>query len=153
MIAENTTLKKQQAFLRPTSLRHGTFFNEYFGIAEELLTEFGAFNVSLINDLPLFIDPFLLFHSENDEYQQLHDEIIQYVTFLRDRSVAGTVNKDLLKAWYFFPEIKQNWLGFSVIGNSGSGLGMRFAKALHANLGRTFADFGEEQVTAGSHLE
>jgi hypothetical protein len=130
-----------------------TFFNECFGVSEEALSEFGAFNVSLINDLPLFIDPFLLFHSENDEYQQLHNGMIQYVTFLRDRSVEAVVNEDLLKAWYCFPEIKQNWLGFSVIGNGGSGLGMKFARALHANLGRIFSDFGDEQVTAGSHLE
>jgi hypothetical protein len=130
-----------------------TFFNEYFEVPEDALQEFGAFNVSLVNDLPLFIDPFLLFHSENDEYQQLHEEMIRYVRFLRDRSVEASVNDDLLKAWYCFPEIKQNWLGFSVIGNSGSGLGMKFARALHANLGRIFNDFGAERVTSGSHLE
>jgi hypothetical protein len=56
-----------------------TFFNEYFGVSEDALVEFGAFNVSLVNDLPLFIDPFLLFHSEEEEYQQLHDEMIRYV--------------------------------------------------------------------------
>jgi len=117
------------------------------------LEEFGAFNVSLVNGLPLFIDPFLLFHSESDEYQQLHTSVIEYVTFLRDRSLHAPVNDDLLKAWYCFPEIKQNWLGFSVAGNSGSGLGMKFARALHSNLGRLFADFGEERITTGSHLE
>ena len=130
-----------------------TFFNEFFGVSEDALIAFGAFNISLINDLPLFIDPFLLFHSENEEYQQLHDGIIRYLTFLRDRSVEAAVNDDLLKAWYCFPEIKQNWLGFSIVGNSGSGLGMKFARALHTNLARIFSDFGDEQVTAGSHLE
>src|ERR1700722_14418182 len=104
-----------------------TFFNEHFGVSEEALDEFGAFNVSLVNDLPLFIDPFVLFHSENEEYQQLHADMIQYVTFLRDRALQGSVGDDLLKAWYCFPEIKQNWLGLSVAGNSGSGLGMKFA--------------------------
>jgi len=130
-----------------------TFFNECFGIPEEALEEFGAFNVSLVNDLPLFIDPFLLFHSESVEYQQLHADMIQYVTFLRDRSLEASGNDDLLKAWYCFPEIKQNWLGFSVAGNSGSGLGIKFARALHSNLGRLFADFGKERITTGSHLE
>jgi hypothetical protein len=75
------------------------------------------------------------------------------VTFLRDHSLHAPVNGDLLQAWYCFPEIKQNWLGFSVSGNSGSGLGMKFARALHSNLGRLFADFGEERVTSGSQLE
>jgi hypothetical protein len=130
-----------------------TFFNEFFGVSEEALEEFGAFNVALVNDLPLFIDPFLLFHSESDEYQQLHTGVIEYVTFLRDRSLHAPVNDDLLRAWYCFPEIQQNWLGFSVAGNSGSGLGMKFARALHTNLGRLFADLGEERITAGSHLE
>jgi hypothetical protein len=130
-----------------------TFFNEHFGISEKAFEESGAFNVSLVNDLPLFIDPFLLFHSESEEYQQLHAGIIQYVTFLRDRALRHSVGDDLLKAWYCFPEIKQNWLGFSVAGNSGSGLGMKFARALHSNLGRVFADFGRERITSGSHLE
>lgn len=130
-----------------------TFFNEHFGVSEDTLADFGAFNVSLINDLPLFIDPFLLFHSANEEYQRLHAGMIDYVTFLRDRAVDAAVNADLLKAWYCFPEIKQNWLGFSIIGNSGSGLGMKFARALHANLAQVFSDFGAERVTAGSHLE
>lgn len=130
-----------------------TFFNEQFGVSEDSLEEFGAFNLSLVNDLPLFIDPFLLFHSENAEYQQLHANIIQYITFLRDRSLQNSVSDDLLQAWYCFPEVKQNWLGFSLIGNSGSGLGMKFARALHSNLGRLFADFGREQITSGSHLE
>jgi hypothetical protein len=40
-----------------------TFFNEYFDVAANQVDDYGAFNVSLINDLPLFIDPFLLFNS------------------------------------------------------------------------------------------
>lgn len=130
-----------------------TFFTEYFEVFEGDLEAYGAFNISLINDLPLFIDPFLLFHSDKEEYQQLHAEMIRYVTFLRDRSLQASINDDLLRAWYCFPEIKQNWLGFSVVGNSGSGLGMKFARALHSNLGRLFADFGQEHITEGSHLE
>ena len=126
-----------------------TFFNEYFDIPEEVLEDFGAFNVSLVNDLPLFIDPFLLFHSESEEYQQLHQQMIQYVIFLRDRAAQAAANDDLLKAWYCFPEIRQNWLGFSVVGNRGSGLGMKFARALNTNLGRIFSDFGEEKITSG----
>lgn len=117
------------------------------------LESFGALNVSLVNDLPLFIDPFLLFHSNKSEYQSLHTDIIAYVAFLRDQSLRIAINDDLLKAWYCFPEIKQNWLGFSVVGNSGSGLGINFARALHSNLGKVFADFGSEKITSGSHLE
>lgn len=54
-------------------------FTDFFSVSEEALERHGAFNVSLINDLPLFIDPFLLFDSTNPEYQELHDQIIRYV--------------------------------------------------------------------------
>ena len=74
-----------------------TFFNEYFEVSEDDLGAFGAFNVSIVNDLPLFIDPFLLFHSDNSEYQQLHNEIIRYLVFLRDRASTQPINDDLLK--------------------------------------------------------
>ena len=39
------------------------YFTDFFNVDEELLDEYGAFNISLINDMPLFIDPFLLFYS------------------------------------------------------------------------------------------
>ncbi len=129
------------------------YFSDWFEVEPKALDEYGAFNVSLINDLPLFIDPFLLFTSEKKEYQQLHDSVITYLSFLRDQSVTGNVNEGLLKAWYMFPEVRQLWLGFSQTGNNGSGLGMDFAKALHSNLNVIFKDFGDEKITRGSHIE
>ncbi len=38
------------------------YFTDFFKVTPEVLEEYGAFNISLINDLPLFIDPFLLFN-------------------------------------------------------------------------------------------
>ncbi|WP_421699812.1 hypothetical protein [Ancylobacter sp.] len=131
----------------------GHFFSDVFGVSEDDVDEYGAFNVSLINDLPLFIDPFLLFNSEKPEYQQLHQDILNYIVFLRDEVIAGRVSADLREAWFMFPEVKQNWLGFSLIGNGGSGLGRKFAEALRANLGSLFADFGDERISHGSHIE
>jgi hypothetical protein len=113
-----------------------TFFSDYFDIDPDALDEYGAFNVSIINDLPLFIDPFLLFNSEKQDYRDLHDSIIQYLIFLRRKAANGPVGEDLLRLWYCFPEVRQNWLGFSMSGNSGSGLGIDFAQALHSNLHR-----------------
>lgn len=43
------------------------YFSDYFGVIKEELDAYGAFNISLINDLPVFIDPSLLFGSEKDE--------------------------------------------------------------------------------------
>ena len=41
-----------------------TFFTDFFKVSKKALRSYGAFDVSLINDLPLFVDPFLLFHSK-----------------------------------------------------------------------------------------
>lgn len=129
------------------------YFTDYFNVSAVDLDVYGAFNISLINDLPVFIDPFLLFNSESPEYRALHDEIVRYVRFLRDVSTDTGISPGLLRRWYRFPEVKQTWLGYSKIGNGGSGLGKNFADALHGNLHTIFADFGEEQITKGSHLE
>lgn len=131
----------------------GTFFNDFFGVSADDVDEYGAFNVSLINDLPLFIDPFLLFNSEKKEYQQLHADILKYIIFLRDEMAAKRVNNDLIQAWFRFPEVKQNWLGFSLVGNKGSGLGRKFAEALSCNLQSVFSDFGTEKISKSSHIE
>lgn len=128
-------------------------FSDFFEVSPEVLEEYGAFNISLINDLPLFIDPFLLFNSENPRYQELHDDMIQYLRFLRDRAAGGPIHEGLLRAWFTFSEVEQNWLGYSLVGNKGRGLGMRFASALFQNLNTVFKNFGDEQITKGSHLE
>lgn len=130
-----------------------TFFNEYFGIDADSVEAYGAFNISIVNDLPLFVDPFLLFNSDREDYQELHKGIMRYVIFLRDAVTERKINKDLEKAWFLFPEVRQNWLGFSLVGNGGSGLGKDFATALRASLRTLFSDFGAEKITRGSHIE
>ena len=129
------------------------YFTDFFEVVPEVLEDYGALNISLINDLPLFVDPFLLFDSEEIEHQRLHDEIICYVKFLRDISCDPSISKGLLDSWFRFPEVSQNWLGFSKTGNNGSGLGKQFAGALHRNLHQVFKDFGSETISRGSHLE
>jgi CRISPR/Cas system-associated exonuclease Cas4 (RecB family) len=129
------------------------YFTDWFAVEPEALEEYGAFNISLVNDLPLFIDPFLLFTSDKQDYCRLHDSIIEYLKFLRDQSIHGGISRGLLQAWYMFPEVKQLWLGYSLQGNCGSGLGKDFAVALNENLQAIFTNFGNEQITRGSHLE
>jgi hypothetical protein len=129
------------------------YFSDFFEIDPKIIEDYGAFNISLVNDLPLFVDPFLLFTSEKKEYQQLHDKIIAYVTFLKDVSQQTGIQKGLLKSWFNFSEIRQNWLGYSKVGNNGSGLGTKFARALHENLHNLFSDFGKEKISKASHLE
>jgi hypothetical protein len=73
------------------------YFSDVFKVKPSVIEKYGAFNISLINDLPLFIDPFLIFNSSSKEYQRLHKEILKYVAFLRDQSVAKNVNEGLLQ--------------------------------------------------------
>jgi hypothetical protein len=112
------------------------YFTDIFDVDPGVLDAYGAFDISLINDLPLFVDPFLLFNSKKAEYQELHQSIIRYLRFLRDKAAAGDIDNGLLNAWFVFREVKQNWLGYSRVGNSGSGLGRDFAQALF----RTFTE-------------
>ncbi len=134
-----------------TEIKNVTFC-DYFKVSPSALDKYGAFNVSLVSDLPLFIDPFLLFNSKTDEYRKLHDQMIQYLKFLRDQSTES-LDAGLVQAWYSFPEVRQNWLGFSTSRNRGRGLGKEFARALNQNLHSIFHDFGKEKVTKESHLE
>ena len=91
------------------------YFADVFKVRPRTIERYGAFNISLVSDLPLFIDPFLLFNSKKRLYRQLHDRIIEYVAFLRDKSISQQEQDDgLLRAWYHFPEVKQTWLGFTL---------------------------------------
>jgi hypothetical protein len=129
------------------------YFSDFFQVSRTDLRKYGAFNISLLADLPLFIDPFLLFNSKKKEYRDLHQQIIRYLLFLREKSSDASVQIGLVKTLYTFREVKQTWLGFSELGNEGRGLGAKFARALHGNLHRIFHDFGTEKLSKGTHLE
>lgn len=147
---EICTILKDNQMLKP-KLR--IYFSDFYNVTPDSITDYGAFNISLINDLPLFIDPFLLFNSESDKYKVLHYKIIDYVSFLKKMSDEGKLTPGLIKSWFLFPEVKQNWFGFSLVGNGGRGLGPEFANALIENFSTTFRNFGNEKFTCGSHLE
>lgn len=129
------------------------YFSDFFDVDPEVIEKYGAFNVSLINDLPLFIDPFLLFGSTEPEYQKLHQSILRYLTFLKEKSELGVYEDSQIKSWYKFSEVKQNWFGYSKVGNSGSGLGMKFGSAMSSSMHVIFDDLGTEKITQTSHLE
>ena len=35
------------------------YFSDFFNVDEDIIESYGAVNISLINDMPLFVDPFL----------------------------------------------------------------------------------------------
>lgn len=136
------------------SLTKGIYFTDVFDVKPVDLENYGAFNISPWLDMPLFIDPFLLFASDKPEYHLLHEQIINYLKYLRSESIkTGNPAKGRLQHLYCFKEVHQNCLGFAVGGTRGLGLGPAFGKALHASLNGLFGDFGDEKITEESHLE
>lgn len=129
------------------------YFSDHFRVARRIVEAHGAFDISLVADLPLFVDPFLLFASTRPEFRRLHDGIIDYLRFLRAKAASQKLDPALQRSLYSFREVKQNWLGFTRGGNQGAGLGRKFAGALHGNLHSIFANFGNEKITKASHLE
>lgn len=125
-------------------------FNEYFEIDQKVVDQYGALNICLEADLPLFVDPFLLFSSTNPEYQALHDKIVGHLIFLRELAVA---NPSIGISLFKFPEVPQNWLGMCKWGNNGKGLGPKFARNLISAFNGFYRNFGTETVTEASHIE
>lgn len=125
-------------------------FSEYFDIHSKVLDEYGALNICIDADLPLFIDPFLLFSSEKNEYIQLHKEVVEHLIQLKN---LATNNPKIDINLFKFPEIKQNWLGLCKWGNNGRGLGQKFACDLIKAFNGFYANFGDETVTSSSHIE
>jgi hypothetical protein len=128
------------------------YFSDIFNLDESILEEYGAMNISLLNDIPLFIDPFLLYASEKAEYNKLHESIIDYLCFLKEKA-SGNVSEEKIKRWYTFPEVKQNWLGYSENGNGGLGLGNNFGHSMSKAISWVFPNIRGEKVTDTIHLE
>ena len=87
------------------------YFSDFFNVDEDIIESYGAVNISLINDMPLFVDPFLLFNSEKEAYQNIHNNIIAYLLFLQEQAERyPSPPAGMLSAWYLFSEVKQTWL-------------------------------------------
>jgi hypothetical protein len=80
------------------------YFSEIFGVSEAKLEDYGAFNISLVVDLPLFIDPFLLFQSKEPRYKALHEEMVTYLRYLQGEASAALRNDARLKHLFCFPK-------------------------------------------------
>ena len=129
------------------------YFSDVFNISNGLLASEDVFDISLVSDLPLFIDPFLVFDSHKPEYQQLHKNVVRYVSFVRNKVAEGNVTGNQEKEWLYFSEIPNNWLGYSVGSNAGRGLASTFSKGAVIGLRGPLKDFGNENYSRGSHFE
>ncbi len=128
------------------------YFSQLFDVDPKALEAYGAFDISVVSDLPVFIDPFLLFNSPKAEYQALHEGIVRYLLFLKDKA-SDDLDEGLVNNLFRFKEVKQNWLGFTLFGNEGRGLGPDFASKLNSAFTRALRSFGDEEITQGTHME
>jgi len=124
------------------------YFSDRFGVDRSIIEQYGAIDVSLVCDIPLFVDPMLIFN--NGKYKKLHDQIIKYFNFLYEKSQKG-VSKSEMSAYFKFSEVKNNWFGYSKSGNEGKGLGNSFALFLSQHL--PFILNQEHEITQGQHIE
>jgi len=129
------------------------YFNEFFNVSEKDMEQYGAYNMSLISDTEVFVDPILLYRKENKKYYEAHQGIINYIIFLRDKSINGNVTNSELEQYFCFKEVKQNWFGYARYGNGGHALGMDFAKELNEILRNYLLDFGNVQKRPTSRIE
>lgn len=124
-------------------------FSDYFNIDPELLKQNNLIDLSIVYDLPLFIDPFLIFASEKQEYKELNEAILKYIEFLYAEASKIRIGSPNFKHLFVFKEIKQNWLGYSTIGNKGCGGSRKMGLALHKNLQKIL----EKKSNTSVHIE
>lgn len=108
-------------------------FSDKFSISPQVLKEYGAVNISLVCDTPLFIDPLLIYDNDSCEIKSWYPKIVKYLLFL-NKIANSDIRKDKIKYYFCFKEIKENWLGVAKKGNVGSALGMDFAIELYKNI-------------------
>ena len=124
-------------------------FSKYFKVNEEEINNYGAVDISLFSDTPLFIDPMLIFSSNKEEYKTLHQEIIEFFSFVHQEKKSGKTAKDI-EHYFDFSEIKQTWLGYSKNGNCGNGLGKKFKEFLSEKIEFIFS---ENEISKNHHFE
>lgn len=124
------------------------YFSDFFNVTHTTINEYWALDISLIYDNPAFVDPFLIFFSTKEEYKKLHNEIIKYISYLKEQS----------DNWVFeernaiFSEVKEVWLWFSKNGNKWLWLNKTFALELKNNLDKLI-DNNASNITKTYHLE
>jgi len=109
-------------------------FSNYFQISKDIMNEHGIYDIPIISDTPVFIDPFLLYISNKPEYQNAHEQIMKYLLFLCKKVKTSESDNSLKQKYFYFKEPKQNWFGFSEYGNSGRGLNKDFADKFYEHL-------------------
>lgn len=102
-----------------------------FGTLEQSQVDFVL--PRLDRDIPLAIDPFLLFRSRYREFRELHNSILQIFNEGVRRFRSG--KEDQARLIIDFPEVKEIGLGYGKASKRGSGLGIHLNQLLVETLG------------------
>ncbi len=115
------------------------FFSEHFWIKSNEANSQDFFDIILDADLPVFVDPFLIFCSEKDEYKKLHESIIDYLSFLTHKSIWSVSNEEF-KQYFYFKEVQETHIWYSLRWNPWRWLWKWFWNMLIRNLRSIFTN-------------
>lgn len=92
------------------------------------------FDPIIDQDTELFIDPFLLFRSDNQRFRNSHAKLLAFFTFIFSRvaitSRSNNPGYRLLKKALEFPEAQELCLGYTEFGIGGAGAGPKYGKQM-----------------------
>lgn len=123
------------------------FFSDYFWIKSNVSQNDDFFDIILDVDLPVFVDPFLIFCSDKKEYKDLYLEIIKYLKFLSEKSIYD-INKWEFNEYYLFHEVNETHIWYSFEWNTWRWLWKWFWDILLNNLRKIFINSDES-----NHIE
>lgn len=108
-------------------------FSELFNISDPSSESW--FDVILNLDTKLFVDPFLIYAAEHNEFTGSHKEVIDFFNVVFSL-IAKSGGKNGSPYWkqaqglLVFPEVEELCLGYTGIGTKGSGSGAGFSKLI-----------------------
>ena len=124
-------------------------FSDYFNVDKKHIDDYGAVNISLFADTPLFIDPLLIYNNADPKIADSYSMISNYLKYLNNIS-KRELSKEEINYYFKFKEVKENWLGLSTHGNQGNALGEGFAKELSDSI-KIICD--NKGITDDVHIE
>ena len=118
-------------------------FTQHFGLDTEI--EYEWFDTLLNLDTKLFIDPFLIYDNEVDEFIGSHADVVGFFQ-KQFELVAKSGGDQSSTAWQkaldnlLFPEVEELCLGYTSYGTDGSGSGKEVATRIRSAIWKAITD-------------
>ena len=131
------------------------YFTDYFEVEPTVLEDYGAFDISVWSRICRCSST----HSCSSmaaipSHQQLHQQILDYLLFLRDRAAEEDLDPRLIDTLVPVQGGQTELARLHSVQATKAQASIEYRQVrLHSALGEIFADFGNETVTRGTHLE